>query len=170
MAIPRASSGMLRSQIRPASRRAAPHLRAGAGHQVRNTTKVYGKDDLGGPGGQEPRPSKQAGPETIKRNWYGTTSASADADAAQPPDSLESIPEGQAGLDGEEEREEQSSSSSRSASTSSHMSTASSAFDSQSSLDSSSSSLPDLPATTAQPTHPPSEEYVSFPKLTTPTP
>ena len=167
MAIPRASSGMLRSQIRPASRRAAPHLRAGVGQQVRNTTKVHGKDDLGGPGGQEPRPSKQAGPETIKRNWYGTTSASADADAAQPPDSLESIPEAQAGLEGEEGEEAQSS---RSASTSSDMSTVSSAFDSQSSLDSSSSSLPDLPANTAQPTQPLSEEYVSFPKLTTPTP
>ena len=65
MAIPRISYGLLRSAARaPASR--ASTLRPGA-QQVR--TQVRGKDDLGGPGGQQPPPKSPGGPEIVKRNW-----------------------------------------------------------------------------------------------------
>lgn len=62
MAIPRASSSMLRSNIirRPAA--VATPLRR---MQIRTQM-----DDLGGPGGQEKPPSRPAGPDTLKRNWY----------------------------------------------------------------------------------------------------
>lgn len=65
MAIPRASSGMLRSQIRHRPAAAATPLRH---TQVR--TQMRGKDDLGGPGGQEPPPNSPSGADTLKKNWY----------------------------------------------------------------------------------------------------
>lgn len=64
MAIPRASSGMLRSHIRPAARSAPPRIRA-AQQQVRRQS-----EDLGGPGESKERPPDQpGGSEAIRRNW-----------------------------------------------------------------------------------------------------
>ncbi|KAL6807007.1 hypothetical protein GGI42DRAFT_265792 [Trichoderma sp. SZMC 28013] len=36
---------------------------------VRATAFGSGKDDLGGPGGQQPPPRNPGGPEALKRNW-----------------------------------------------------------------------------------------------------
>ncbi|KAK5993850.1 hypothetical protein PT974_07287 [Cladobotryum mycophilum] len=63
MPFPRASSGMLRTLIRPA-RTAAP-LRS---TQIRTQT-IGGKESLGGPGGQQPPPRNPGGPEALQRNW-----------------------------------------------------------------------------------------------------
>lgn len=68
MAILRASSGMLRTQIarRPAA--VATPLRS---MQIRTQM-----DDLGGPGGQEKPPSRPGGPDVLKRNWCVSTATS----------------------------------------------------------------------------------------------
>jgi hypothetical protein len=75
MAIPRASSGMLRSRLRARPTGAAP-LGARQTNPSRTTqvrTKATSRDDLGGPGGQQPPPKNPGGPEALKRNWYMTT-------------------------------------------------------------------------------------------------
>lgn len=153
MAIPRASCGMLRSQIRPASRSSAPHhLRGAAQQQVR--TKIQGPDDLGGPGGQEPRPSKPAGPDTMKRNWYDSAEAPLQESSTI---SLESIEEDEDDVAAEEAGRCRASSSSSDTSDMSTTSAPSSNCD-----PSSSSSFSTEPLF--------EQEYVSFPKLTTPSP
>lgn len=160
MAIPRASSGMLRSQIRPACRNAAPPLRPSAG-APRTMANIHGKDDLGGPGGQEPRPSKPAGPEAMKRNWYSTSASSNDF-SEKDTTLLEPLVEEEGDADADARTEDlEALRDSRSSSTSS-----------TSTSTSQSSSSETLPTQTtsnlsAQPHF--QDEYVSFPKLTTPT-
>ncbi|KOS17026.1 hypothetical protein ESCO_005952 [Escovopsis weberi] len=55
-------SSLLRSAVRPA---------LSSNHHVlsRQTRTVFGRDSLGGPGGQEPRPPSPGGPEALRRNW-----------------------------------------------------------------------------------------------------
>ncbi|KPM38844.1 hypothetical protein AK830_g7747 [Neonectria ditissima] len=60
------SKTLLRGQLRPVARVAAPLLRR---TEARSVGHVRGADDLGGPGGQKPVPSKPGGPEALKRNW-----------------------------------------------------------------------------------------------------
>ena len=68
MAIPRASSGMLRSHIRPAAARSAPPRLRAAQQQVRRQS-----EDLGGPGESRERPpNPPGGPEGVRRNWYAS--------------------------------------------------------------------------------------------------
>ncbi|KAH7165709.1 hypothetical protein EDB81DRAFT_754437 [Dactylonectria macrodidyma] len=62
----RTSSILFRRQLRPATAPSAPHLRPS---QVRFVQHVRDDGDLGGPGGQQPAPSKPGGPEALKRNW-----------------------------------------------------------------------------------------------------
>ncbi|KAK7432352.1 hypothetical protein QQZ08_000914 [Neonectria magnoliae] len=60
------SKTLLRGQLRPAARVAAPLLRR---TDARSVGHVPGEDNLGGPGGQQPVPPKPGGPEALKRNW-----------------------------------------------------------------------------------------------------
>ncbi len=62
MAIPRASSGLLRSRI---ARRPVAIASPFRNNQIR--TKIT--EDLGGPGGQTKPPERPGGPDAIKRNW-----------------------------------------------------------------------------------------------------
>lgn len=67
MSIPRVSYGLVaaRSGVRAA---ASSRLMRGAGaQQIR--TQIRGKEDLGGPGGQQPAPKQPGGPDAVKRNW-----------------------------------------------------------------------------------------------------
>lgn len=70
MAILRASSGgLLRTA---AGRRAAPPGRSVLAATAATTPRLHVrgvKDDLGGPGGQEPPPEKPSGTDAIRRNW-----------------------------------------------------------------------------------------------------
>ncbi|GJN75676.1 hypothetical protein VFPFJ_08330 [Purpureocillium lilacinum] len=70
MAILRASSGgLLRAA---AGRRAAPPGRSVLAATAATTPRLHVrgvKDDLGGPGGQEPPPEKPSGTDAIRRNW-----------------------------------------------------------------------------------------------------
>ncbi|KAK2595031.1 hypothetical protein QQS21_007221 [Conoideocrella luteorostrata] len=60
MVTPRASAGLLRNRIRPTT--TTRYFSA-------TQTRKNAKDDLGGPGGQQPIPNKPGGPEAAKRNW-----------------------------------------------------------------------------------------------------
>ncbi|KAH7145965.1 hypothetical protein B0J13DRAFT_332552 [Dactylonectria estremocensis] len=63
----RTSSILFRRQLRPAAVvLSAPHLRPS---QVRSVQHLRDDGDLGGPGGQLPPPSKDGGPEALRRNW-----------------------------------------------------------------------------------------------------
>lgn len=59
---------MLRTQLRPAAALSAPLLRRAQRRLV--ATFNAGKEDLGGPGGQQPVPQRPGGPEMLKRNWF----------------------------------------------------------------------------------------------------
>ncbi|KAH6893069.1 hypothetical protein B0T10DRAFT_457183 [Thelonectria olida] len=61
------SSTLLRSQLRPVAGLPAPLLRRAQGRSA--AVFNAGKEDLGGPGGQQPVPGKPGGPEMLKRNW-----------------------------------------------------------------------------------------------------
>ena len=73
MSIPRVSYGLVaRSGVRAHAAAAASSslMRsggAGGGAQIR--TQIRGKEDLGGPGGQQPAPKQPGGPDAVKRNW-----------------------------------------------------------------------------------------------------
>lgn len=62
MNTPTAARQLLRSGVP----RLAPRVCAGR----QQTRLVSSKDDLGGPGGQEPAPQKPEGPEALKRRAY----------------------------------------------------------------------------------------------------
>lgn len=63
----RSSTVLLRTALRPAiaARSIAPFSTT-----VSARATTYGpKDNLGGPGGQQPPPRNPGGPEALKRNW-----------------------------------------------------------------------------------------------------
>lgn len=65
MVTPRASTGLLRNHIK-----LTPRAIGASPRYISATPVSRVKDELGGPGGQKPPPTKPGGPEAIRRNWF----------------------------------------------------------------------------------------------------